>query len=154
MWCPTKLDFLFNYLSVIYYDFLNFAPSKISLAFDHPFTKHVRYIITTDVNAYFLRSWLLFSFIRKEHHIRLPYQPPVSNTFLSEQISNQSAILFSQNQSTSATNQTTLVSFSSQTFAQLLVTSIVLKCFPNYRHINLHLLIRSIKYELMTKHIP
>jgi hypothetical protein len=84
----------------------------------------------------------------------LPYQPPVSNTFLSEQISNQSAILFSQNQSTSATNQTTLVSFSSQTFAQLLVTSIVLKCFPNYRHINLHLLIRSIKYELMTKHIP
>jgi hypothetical protein len=32
----------------------------------------------------------------KCRHVRLVYQPPTSNIFLSEQISHQSAVLFSQ----------------------------------------------------------
>jgi hypothetical protein len=38
--------------------------------------------------------------------VRLAYQPPASSTFLSEQTSNQPAVLFSQNKSASATSQT------------------------------------------------
>jgi hypothetical protein len=36
------------------------------------------------------------------HSVRLAYQPRASSTFLSEQTSNQPAVLFSQNKSASA----------------------------------------------------
>jgi hypothetical protein len=42
--------------------------------------------------------------------VRLAYQPPASSTFLSEQTSNQPAVLFSQNKSASATSQTNKLS--------------------------------------------
>jgi hypothetical protein len=38
--------------------------------------------------------------------VRLTYQPPASSTFISEQISNQPAVVFSQNKSASGTSQT------------------------------------------------
>jgi hypothetical protein len=42
--------------------------------------------------------------------VRLAYHPPASSTFLSEQTSNQPAVLFSQNKSASATSQTNKLS--------------------------------------------